>query len=336
MDEFSIEATFNLTQWAASLRRRKHGPAEKAFFINCFDQAAAVQIGFTLGFTHEAQIDLLRMRFLIPFGFIQPAHLVGWGGTNDLCNSPYYKVPGGGPLTDKQPLSVGDDDKKRTPFKSHAFITYDNKVYDATCGPTLGKEDIAGYLKSTIDRTTPLYEDLPADLQKFFQGRNLPIGGYADDVLPKPGEIGGVIGRATFMSHLQITVSDEKQVSGWMEKNNIPQSFPVGDDDENLVEGISMQDFDNELKKTLLTDELGDPKFSSTIGPDGTAELTWRMASGARQVSLVIQIHKSQDDALKAWKARLSNSSYHHDEEYEVNPGAFKLGRHHLAGKTRE
>lgn len=105
-------------------------------FVNCVDQAGGIiTLGRLLGIS-----GITGMK-AIPFGYLNKVNLVGIG----LCNNPKYEVP---------PNYVCFvDDLLREHFVFHAFVVYNGKVFDATVGPTLGK-NVNQYLVDTIDTST--------------------------------------------------------------------------------------------------------------------------------------------------------------------------------------
>ncbi|KAG8995973.1 hypothetical protein FRB94_008613 [Tulasnella sp. JGI-2019a] len=85
---------------------------------------------------------------MVPFGFINPTHLIGWDGK---CNNPF--------INDKSDdrMLVDVDDRVREYFGNRVFVSYDGMVCDATCGPALGTQTLGGYLETSINRRTTLY-----------------------------------------------------------------------------------------------------------------------------------------------------------------------------------
>lgn len=114
--------------------RRSHPRA------NCYDQASAVQafcgaVGITQSWL-----------FLNPFGYINPANLLGVG----MCNNPFFDGNGSQPV-------VADLSPQRTAFGNHAFVGHSSKILDACAGPHTGNEDAAAYVKASIDDNPALY-----------------------------------------------------------------------------------------------------------------------------------------------------------------------------------
>ncbi|KAJ8127719.1 hypothetical protein O1611_g5917 [Lasiodiplodia mahajangana] len=110
--------------------------------VNCYDQAAALQVFLPLSPT-IAEVEYMFMR---PFGFIHTTVLVGRGA----CNNPFY-----GPK-EKAKIVLRRSDE-RTRFGNHAFVRFrrrddtNHKIVDACCGPHMGDEDLNGYLTESID-----------------------------------------------------------------------------------------------------------------------------------------------------------------------------------------
>lgn len=114
---------------------------------NCYDQASAVQV---LSAVLGVKTTWL---FMLPFGYIQPADLVGVG----QCNNPVFRSNNSKPLI----YTIEDDfnplKSKRQPFDTHAFCEQGAKIFDACVGPHLGTENREEYLRATIDYTPRLY-----------------------------------------------------------------------------------------------------------------------------------------------------------------------------------
>jgi uncharacterized Zn-binding protein involved in type VI secretion len=108
---------------------------------NCYDQAAAIQsLCGAIGM-------VLIARYMDPFGYIKPILLVGVG----RCNNPFsWDDPQGNAV-------IGADEGRRQGFGNHAFCSYNDKIHDACGGPALGKDNLDGYTKNTIDKKTILY-----------------------------------------------------------------------------------------------------------------------------------------------------------------------------------
>lgn len=131
-------ATFDLDKWLGDY---KNSGAWN--MVNCYDQAALVQLAVTLGVPY----DRVSWMYKAPFGYIVETDLIGWG----LTNNPYY-----GNIQDNK---YSNDLGVMQPFKNHAFIAYKNSLtdelmaLDACAGPHTGDQTIAAYLSSSIDNT---------------------------------------------------------------------------------------------------------------------------------------------------------------------------------------
>ncbi|QSI33702.1 hypothetical protein GNX71_30710 [Variovorax sp. RKNM96] len=136
----------------------------KGNIVNCYDQAAAVQslagaLGVNLGWY-----------YMDPYGYINPANLVGVGA----CNSPFYKFRKTGPLVDrKSPL--------RTAFGNHAFPGINGKILDACAGPHLATESLREYIRSAIDAEVTVSDFFPGKAASIYrgelEGKTNPSGG---------------------------------------------------------------------------------------------------------------------------------------------------------------
>ncbi|CCO29736.1 hypothetical protein BN14_03755 [Rhizoctonia solani AG-1 IB] len=141
-------AWFNVRRWASLLRpgspKEPISPDSTVHTVNCYDQAAAVWTGIALALANQGDTNKLVWHYAEPFGFIQPTHLVGWGDETKKTTNPYFSAN-----LEKQGLT--GDNELRFGYWNHAFIEFDKKVLDATCGPHTGDEDLADYLKKSID-----------------------------------------------------------------------------------------------------------------------------------------------------------------------------------------
>ncbi|KAL1890454.1 hypothetical protein Sste5346_008283 [Sporothrix stenoceras] len=137
---FEDGGNFNLDEWLYAYARFQK---DKQWLttVNCFDQAAIVETALSLGM-HNGRLHWEVRR---PFGYIH-ADLVGWG----MCNNPFFE-------TDKSIILLDDPmDDRRTPFRSHVFISIsptavqynrDNSVIvDACAGPVAGDLTYSGYM----------------------------------------------------------------------------------------------------------------------------------------------------------------------------------------------
>ncbi|KAF8596824.1 hypothetical protein BDV93DRAFT_527830 [Ceratobasidium sp. AG-I] len=141
-----VETYFNVNLWARHITVKKVALSE-AYHVNCYDQAAAVFTGVILALTGGSQYKKLVWHYAQPFGFINEVPLVGWGKTN----SPYFSND-----TSKMiiPAVDGVYPDTRTAFWNHAFLTFNDTVLDATCGPHVGHESLHDYLEKNIDHKT--------------------------------------------------------------------------------------------------------------------------------------------------------------------------------------
>lgn len=132
---------FALAKWLKDLTRNKRVVHKST--MNCIDLAQIVGIAISLGFQSADEVKALEWCSLMPFGFINPVHLIGWGAED--TNSPFIDKHG------KLNLVVGQNDPLRENFKSHWFIRWHGYILDATCGPSLGTLDIEHYILKAID-----------------------------------------------------------------------------------------------------------------------------------------------------------------------------------------
>ncbi|KAI6777343.1 hypothetical protein HG530_001288 [Fusarium avenaceum] len=153
---------FKLNQWLAAYRNWKTLPGKPITCVNCYDQAAIVELALSLGMDHNQ----VAWEFHQVFGYISSeAVLVGWGE----CNNPYF-------CNDlSRPIVEPDDDPSRSVFRNHAYLSWgpdfhpekENNFYkqnpdpekwngasifiiDACAGPHLGDETRDAY-NSTLD-----------------------------------------------------------------------------------------------------------------------------------------------------------------------------------------
>lgn len=115
--------------------------------INCYDQAAMVQVLSTLSSGRASWL------YLRPYGYINTTWLIGIG----WCNNPFYQFNGSQPM-------MGTDDTDRLAFDNHVFNgqldrfnIINDRIYDACAGPHTGNENSLQYLNAAIDTTTTLY-----------------------------------------------------------------------------------------------------------------------------------------------------------------------------------
>ncbi|RWA08289.1 hypothetical protein EKO27_g6805 [Xylaria grammica] len=131
--------------------------------VNCYDQAAAMQIFLALSPTTPE----VHWMFMEPFGFIRTTVLVGRGA----CNNPMYERNGTAPV-------LGRTSPDRRCFGNHAFVRVgpaapDTKILDACCGPHTGHENLDRYIQNSIDPRC----------------RNVGLNGRATDVAPVPDAV---------------------------------------------------------------------------------------------------------------------------------------------------
>lgn len=146
--------SFKLNSWLAAYRNWVNKDKRVITCVNCYDQAAAVELALSIGMNS----DQIAWEFHQVFGYIsRDTELVGWG----KCNNPYF-------YNDKGKMIVEDDDSSRWAFRNHAhlswgpdfrpgkdFYTYnkDPKKYkdtqifinDACAGPHVGNETREAY-----------------------------------------------------------------------------------------------------------------------------------------------------------------------------------------------
>ncbi|KAG6811091.1 hypothetical protein H0H92_009017 [Tricholoma furcatifolium] len=153
--------TFDLTRYTA-------GQGGTNPIVNCFDQAAMVELSCSLYVRDTSWLCLE------PFGYIKTTHLVGVKDyyNNFLpVNNPFF-----GNNVDRANVDPNAND--RYGFKCHAFnghtLQWTNEsndgIYDACGGPHLGTQTIIEYcnnvpnvdpVDAAIDRTTGLYQTDP-------------------------------------------------------------------------------------------------------------------------------------------------------------------------------
>ncbi|HST45993.1 MAG TPA: peptidoglycan-binding protein [Luteimonas sp.] len=128
----SFELRRYLTHLPSVLLQRD-GSADDGRTVNCYDQAAAVQVLAT-----AIGLDA-AVFYLSPFGCILPTDLVGVGN----CNNPFFAGNGSAPVT-------APDDPRRTAFANHAFAHLAQRVEDACAGPH-HDEPLRAYLQASVD-----------------------------------------------------------------------------------------------------------------------------------------------------------------------------------------
>ncbi|KAL6405255.1 hypothetical protein AUP68_12099 [Ilyonectria robusta] len=97
------------------------------------------------------------MKYMKPFGYINPTHLIGRveippnpKNPDAQCNNPFYGNPDYNP-----PMLCDFDTAGRSAFDNHMFLTINKGtspfVLDACCGPQLGTVLLIDYPTSVID-----------------------------------------------------------------------------------------------------------------------------------------------------------------------------------------
>ncbi|CAK7203374.1 hypothetical protein SEUCBS139899_006107 [Sporothrix eucalyptigena] len=167
---------FKLDAWLAAYAGFQ---ANRAWLttVNCFDQAGIVETALSLGMSNKR----LHWEIRRPFGYIN-ADLVGWGPTNN----PFFEA-------DLSLLVLEDPlDDRRTPFRSHVFISISPTdveadedtavVVDACAGPIAGDRTISDYMAHcALHDGPPLLMSGSGTVTKSLDGVN---GSTASD---KPG-----------------------------------------------------------------------------------------------------------------------------------------------------
>ncbi|OJD34157.1 uncharacterized protein BKCO1_25000111 [Diplodia corticola] len=153
--DFRYDATYGAPAYVAShlggnfrLRAYLAAAGRGASLVNCYDQAAAMQI--CLALAPGTGRSGVRWAFMDAFGFIKTTELVGWGA----CNNPFFRNP-----ACARTRECDNDDPRRSHFDNHAFLVLQpsNTVVDATCSPHRGTESPQRYLCAavqTLDETT--------------------------------------------------------------------------------------------------------------------------------------------------------------------------------------
>ncbi|KAK4169724.1 hypothetical protein QBC43DRAFT_198001, partial [Cladorrhinum sp. PSN259] len=121
--------------WSFDLRRWVKGVGRNNL-INCYDQAAIVEVALGLGPPLKTE-----WMYMWPYGFIKSTYLVGYPETK--CNNPIAETP------DRLFLK-NNNDPTRKPFGNHAFVRVDGKIADACAGPHTGTETLEEYIANAI------------------------------------------------------------------------------------------------------------------------------------------------------------------------------------------
>ncbi|KAG0306511.1 hypothetical protein BGZ98_002239 [Dissophora globulifera] len=99
---------FRLKQWLAAYRNWTKDKVITC--VNCYDQAAIVEVALSLGMDYNQ----VAWEYHQVFGYIpRTTKLVGWGP----CNNPYF-------CDDKDKMIVDDDDESRWAFRNHAHLSW--------------------------------------------------------------------------------------------------------------------------------------------------------------------------------------------------------------------
>ncbi|KAG8526536.1 uncharacterized protein KY384_008736 [Bacidia gigantensis] len=136
----------DIARWLADYEKCKKDSSQFTL-INCYDQAAMVQVALGLGLIPE-DAQTIKWKFLEPYGFIQTTNLVGRG----RCNSPYVS-------NQQSSFLVDNNADIRQAFRNHAFIEVKQCVVDACAGPHTGTESPAAYLARAIEPPSPPNDD---------------------------------------------------------------------------------------------------------------------------------------------------------------------------------
>ncbi|KAH6980656.1 hypothetical protein BKA56DRAFT_673145 [Ilyonectria sp. MPI-CAGE-AT-0026] len=156
---WSIECWFDL--WLSDLQ----GVTKKGLkhAVNCYDLAALCQVVVSLGV--DSTVNSVRMKYMKPFGYINPTHLIGRveippnpKNPDDQCNNPFSGN------RDYNPLMLCDfDTAGLSAFGNHMFLTINKgtspSVLDACCGLQLGTVLLIDYPTSVIDQRSTIYKN---------------------------------------------------------------------------------------------------------------------------------------------------------------------------------
>ena len=132
--------------------------------VNCYDLAALGQALVELGI--DAAVNNVRMKYMKPFGFIKPTHLIGRFQTppnpnnkDNFCNNPFYAND----ISYNTEMLCPTNSTTRSGFGNHMFLTInkgtEKYVLDACAGPQLGTKNLQGYIDDAIDATESLYKN---------------------------------------------------------------------------------------------------------------------------------------------------------------------------------
>ena len=132
--------------------------------VSCYDLAILGQILVSLGY--DASINNLRIKYMDPFGYINPVLIIGKcqypppteeeAAKQNLCNNPYYGCPGTDPRRNCPPESG-----VRSKLNDCLFISITNEeetyVLDPCFGPETGTTKLLDYPTKAIDNSPLRY-----------------------------------------------------------------------------------------------------------------------------------------------------------------------------------
>ncbi|KAK3846646.1 MAG: hypothetical protein J3R72DRAFT_433259 [Linnemannia gamsii] len=132
----ALGGKFQLNQWLAAYRNWTTNKVITC--VNCYDQAATVEVALSLGMDYNQ----VAWEFHQVFGYIsRKTKLVGWG----FCNNPYF-------YNDRDRMIVEDADESRWAFRNHAHLSW---------GPDFHPEKEEDFYNKNKDpekfTTTPIY-----------------------------------------------------------------------------------------------------------------------------------------------------------------------------------
>ncbi|KAF5241149.1 hypothetical protein FAUST_4028 [Fusarium austroamericanum] len=174
---------FKLNHWLVAYRNWKTLPEKPITCVNCYDQAAIVEVALSLGMDYNQ----VAWEYHQVFGFISSkAVLVGWGE----CNNPYV-------CNDlSRQIVHPDNDPSRQGFRNHAYLSWgpdfhpeketdfygQNRdpekwngapvfIIDACAGPHVGDETRDQY-NNTLDSNRDDPKKYPVDIFKQLVAKN--------------------------------------------------------------------------------------------------------------------------------------------------------------------
>ncbi|KAH8721616.1 hypothetical protein BGZ61DRAFT_475579 [Ilyonectria robusta] len=252
-----IECWFDL--WLSDLQ----GVTKKGLkhAVNCYGLAALCQAVVSLGV--DSTVNSVRMKYMKPFGYINPTHLIGRveippnpKNPDAQCNNPFYGNPDYNP-----PMLCDFDTAGRSAFDNHMFLTINKGtspfVLDACCGPQLGTNksrpgalgDIADGVGVTDtvnsrcfervgapDPNSPaLIDKMALDMQKYWYQPYLsaPAGNWEVTAtwtyLPFIDKQEIITANVfTYSSYYEVNEAYEKRIAdirGWVGTNNLQDGF---------------------------------------------------------------------------------------------------------------